>query len=518
MTTYRIKRSAFILPGLIWAAGLLLIIYYAPKTVYLNGMVALGFLLLCAATFLALFVLAREYDKTDKPWPAIIDSLFPHFPVIEDKTDQMRQLTGFRQSYSDFLAGRQEDENSALQDFTTQLMWHSISLQKKRLMKHHLTMEMVSERRDYSRKGGFIRESKYFDGRYRVKDIYEEISALRTFRQGGKIIGQVRDKETAHYVLLSAKQTGAGRIICPNCGSTTTRENLINGCDYCGTRFSVEDMENKVDSFGLRRDFRTGISKRDAVKEVMMPWVTLITLLPLVYFSLIGAIVYMPGESILIRLIAGILAMVLLGLLAWCLKYIVLTLLLPVLLLISRLSERFDSHLIYDHKEEAAREKEMAARVRQEDPLFSIQSFFGGIQNKLAAIHYAEFPEEINAFSEGDLSSFLGAYKDVIDVDILKMTMDAYEADQALQRAAVSAKLRLLALKGNKIREREEAVRLTMVKDARCKTQAVCGPSVLKCSSCGASLSLMEGKTCAYCGTKMNLKLYDWVIEDYERV
>ena len=160
----------------------------------------------------------------------------------------------------------------------------------------------------------------------------------------------------------------------------------------------------------------------------------------------------------------------------------------------------------------------MADLVTKTDPLFSIQSFFGGVQNKLSAIHYAESPAEINAFSENDLSSLTGKYKDVVDVDIQDMKMESYGTDNMFQRAAVSAELRLLELHGGKIKERNEKVKMTLIKDAGCKTQAVCGASVLKCKGCGAPLSLMEGKTCRFCGSTLDLKKYDWVIERYGTV
>ena len=31
----------------------------------------------------------------------------------------------------------------------------------------------------------------------------------------------------------------------------------------------------------------------------------------------------------------------------------------------------------------------------------------------------------------------------------------------------------------------------------------------------GASLSLLEGKRCAYCGNELDLEQYDWVIREY---
>ena len=103
-----------------------------------------------------------------------------------------------------------------------------------------------------------------------------------------------------------------------------------------------------------------------------------------------------------------------------------------------------------------------------------------------------------------------------MDIDCQSMTMESYRADEKLQTATVSADLRLMVLRGSKIKERNEHLKMTMIKDAGCKTQAVCGASVLTCKGCGASLSLMEGKTCIYCGRNLDLKQFDWVIADYK--
>ena len=116
------------------------------------------------------------------------------------------------------------------------------------------------------------------------------------------------------------------------------------------------------------------------------------------------------------------------------------------------------------------------------------------------------------------MSPLTEKYRNVIDVDFQSVSMDSYGADEWFRYASVRAELRLLELRGDTVRERSEKLKLTMIKDAGCKTQAVCGASVLKCRGCGAAISLMEGKTCEYCGRNLDLKLYDWVIAEYRIV
>lgn len=76
----------------------------------------------------------------------------------------------------------------------------------------------------------------------------------------------------------------------------------------------------------------------------------------------------------------------------------------------------------------------------------------------------------------------------------IRLAMQSYKADEKLQTATVVAALRLLELNEDKLKERNEELKITMIKSADCKTQAVCDASVLKCKGCGTSLSLMEGK------------------------
>ena len=167
--------KALIGPGLVWLAGLVLVFLFAPKTVYLNGMVAFGLLLLCLGTFWAIVALCREYSRCGKDWPFFLEFFMPDYPVVEDKTDLMRRLSAFRSSYSDFLSSEREEENSSLQDYASQMMWHSTALQKKRLLKNRLTLEMDSERRAYSGKGSCVRVSKYFDGRrHEIHDFHHQ--------------------------------------------------------------------------------------------------------------------------------------------------------------------------------------------------------------------------------------------------------------------------------------------------------------------------------------------------------
>ena len=187
----------------------------------------------------------------------------------------------------------------------------------------------------------------------------------------------------------------------------------------------------------------------------------------------------------------------------------------PLVALFNRSWGFLNDQLIYRPEEDIAKEAQMASKVRESDPLFSLQDFFSSTQNKLYTIHFAENTSQINALSNCDLSMYLQDYKNIIDVDTLSIALDSYQLENGMQIASVSAELLLREFAGSKIKTVKEKLSMRLEKSEDCKTEAICAPSILRCKNCGNSLSLMEVKTCPYCGTELDMKEHDWVITEY---
>ena len=144
-----------------------------------------------------------------------------------------------------------------------------------------------------------------------------------------------------------------------------------------------------------------------------------------------------------------------------------------------------------------------------------MENFFSNIQNKLAAIHYASNNSQAHAFTLTDVSPHLDFYSNVVDMDVTEMSLLDFHCDETTQHIHMKAIANLTHAIGNRCKDTTETVELQLIKSAACKTQAVCGPSVLKCRNCGASISLLNGGKCEYCDTELNLWEHDWVIADY---
>ncbi|ACV38752.1 hypothetical protein [Leptotrichia buccalis] len=528
MKRKRYNKKMFIFPLIVWTIGFIIsFIAYkpsSPKSVYSIPSFS-GYIMLGLGTGLFFHALVKEKYRLKLKIRFPLKILFPAYPIVEDYNQLTRNMSSFKEVYSEFMNNIGGSKiNSKIQDYATQMLWHCIYLQKKRMEKLGIQIGLESSRLSYSKKSDPVRSTLYFDGRYNVNDVYEEIYSVKTFRHENRNIKKVYNKEVAHYTFLSAKNVGKDEVVCPNCGSLSSRSNLIDGCDFCGTKFTIEDLDNRVASFGFRRDFEVMEGKREAIKKVIFPWFFFAGGMPFAYIGFLIPFISVKNMEIslpfaiiffYLQVIMGLLAAVVFSVLGFVFVTISMWFIVPVVMLFNQFFKFLNSKLVYRSKGKLYSENRMAQKVRKKDPLFSIQSFFGGVQNKLYAIHFADKRNQVNAFSDLDLSEYLKKYEKVVDIETLSLSMDLYRVKKGIQIATVRAELLLREFKDNKIKNRKEFLKLQLEKSEYCKTQAVCAPSILKCTKCGGNLSLLEGKICKFCGNELDMKEHDWVITEY---
>ncbi|MBO4385516.1 MAG: hypothetical protein J5817_00695, partial [Treponema sp.] len=329
------------------------------------------------------------------------------------------------------------------------------------------------------------------------------------------------DKDVARYTVASAKYISDHELVCPSCGATQTKEQLLDGCDYCGTKFMIEDLEEKISDFALRSDYELQYERYKEARSNFTPkvfiytdlfWVVLYTIYTLFNFSkfraetgfgVVSTVVCVPILMIFFAMPFAAIAVGIFNAFIFPFVQIGATL-------------RYASKKVLDKQRQAeAGNKKMQDIVKKCDPYFSISSFYSNVQNKLATVHFAESSDQINAFSLCDLSSYREKYKGVIDMNVEYIRLKDYTVSGGLQKARVETAVKLVSYNGRKCSVEKESISMLFTKSAECKTQIVCAPAVMRCKGCGASLSFLEGKKCKFCGKEMDLENHDWVIREY---
>lgn len=438
--------------------------------------------------------------------------------VLESSREQF--LTRFRAEYTKFFEKSGLTPNSPLQFDTTQIYWHILSLQKKRLDTRKITMAFASQQKTYDSIPA-VSGTSYFDGKYQVSEVNETVTICQTFLRDGRILLKKELERVAHYVTTSAKKTDRQRIVCPNCGAETTRENLIDGCDYCGTKFTVEDLDNKVSAFRLRDNYEIQyeIYKKARAKYnqnvFWKQFVIYFVLVCLIYLSDFSGMIEITGNAALAVLFIPLTSAFAAGMFAYLGLMFFWVCIFPIKQ--ARESIRFYSKKRLDRmRKRYAQDTKAEKDIRRFDPLFSVAAFYSGLNNKLACVHFADTAAACSAFFENDRDDLQSHYHDVIDMDVEDINVADFCVKDGLQQIQIQVTLNNLADRGSKLQKQKENLALTLIKAADCKTQTVCGPSVLHCHGCGASIALEQGKVCAYCGEVFDLKRFDWVIRGYE--
>ena len=517
----RYNKKLFIFPVIVWIIGFILfLINFKLTKEFDNKFGITGCLVLGLGTFLFANASVKEHYRLKLETGFLLDITFLTNSIVEDYNQLTNNMSSFKESYSEFMNADINKSNSKIQDYATQMLWHCIYLQKKRMEKLGVQMELEGSRVSYSEKP--VRSVNYFDGRYDVSDVYEEIYAVKTFWHKNRDVKRIYNKEVAHYTFLSAKKDrGKDKVICPSCGNASSRSNLIDGCDFCGTKFTIEDLDDRVASFGFRRDLDTVNDKYDISSLLFLfSWF----LMTLFYMGFFIAFIYpLNGANLFLNLVTGLVYAVLLtfcGVIILLLLIFITPLIIPPILIFGGCFHFLSflySKFVYFPKEIRDLKKKITKEVRKSDPLFSIESFFGGVQNKLYAIHFADTKNQVNAFSDLELSSnLLEKYEKVVDIETVSLSMTSYRIEEGIQIATVIAYLLLRKFENNKIKTKKEFLKIQLEKSEHCKTQAVYSPSILKCKKCGGNLSLLEGKSCKFCGNELDMREHDWIITKYD--
>ena len=143
----KFEKAKFIIPVIIYIIGVV-ISYYGSReadepTVFAAG----GYIVTSIGIikFLRAWVTEKYRLGLNIGFP--LNLIFPYYPIVEDYDELTRNLTDFKTAYSDFMNSEDKNmDNSKLQNHATQLLWHSIYLQKKRLERLNVQIELNTSR------------------------------------------------------------------------------------------------------------------------------------------------------------------------------------------------------------------------------------------------------------------------------------------------------------------------------------------------------------------------------------
>ncbi|MDE6209193.1 MAG: hypothetical protein K2M73_05890 [Lachnospiraceae bacterium] len=365
----------------------------------------------------------------------------------------------------------------------TQSLWYSHYLNKKKLRDLGIETKCIKMRPTVYPPNQNQRLSIHYshDGKNLICKISERLLYQKNFYRNGRHIWQdgSNNRECEHYIIRS--QSVNGKCICPSCGHEDIIENLIDGCDYCHTKFHMEDFDGKISSVYMPNN--NSKSRDSNMLKKFSPVIYMIVVMAVLPF-----VINKPSWGIPLTLMALIIFLYIFFSIA-------------------------GKHSV---SKGPGRNRVSVDKLHEVDPLFSEEYFIASLTNKLESIHYAERMDEISAFTYCDLSHKIAGYANVLSCKLMECVITDYKSDDKIQILDVNVVMNLAEIMGMMVQNREEKIRLRLAKSIESKTSAVNDIIVYRCQSCGASVSLLNGGKCSYCGNSMEMIRYDWVVTWYD--
>lgn len=413
--------------------------------------------------------------------------------------DMKQKSYDFGCFYQDYYQDKCDEE--ALTKVATQAYWQSLRLNKKRLDENGIQMRVNIKDKDKT-----VIDVKDFEdnGKTMVGTFKRNVIMDKSFVKDGKKLFRKKERRLCLSNVIQASGEGE-QVACPNCGNLGKISSYIDGCDYCNSKFAVEEFEEKISSFHLEED--TGRKTRVLTGQIL--WSTFVALAIMV-LALIGAFIYVIYSDVNhISNDAGyyfnIIGVFVIDLIPKVFRLLIISIVVFVVFAFVYMKRNYSR----------TKDNDITRRLQQVIPGFVPERFAQDIEYKLRNIHFADHAREVNAFANIDLAPAVDNYKDVIECVLEKMEFMNLEETVKGLFVTVQVDLILSRLKDGKIREANEKLFLVMSSRWDMKSALADSVSMYCCNTCGASVSLLEGGRCAYCGEKLDYGKYSWMIENY---
>lgn len=418
-----------------------------------------------------------------------------------NKDEILYEMQNKALKFNDFQNAYYKDEvnDEDATNMTTQPFWQSMRLSKRKMQDNNV----VIENRILNTDTRIRNRNSYSDGRNYVGEFTRTLKIKKNIYKNGKKIFSEKEDDICNISLIKVEGDG-NQAVCPNCGNTGAISSYIDGCDYCGSKFQVNDFEEKISSYyfeentgkkttsAFLRSFGT-----TAIFTVLGNFLIVLALIILVCLEVIGG--SLKAETIVSAAVMWI------------------ALSIPISFKISVATVIIFAVIGIIMVTKSKSMVENAEIVEAVIPTFNKTDFVQNLEYKFRNIHMTDNAKEVSAFANCDLSEVVAGYTDVVDCNINKVKFTNVTRDEHKYYVDFDVKMRLTRIKGKRVKFENEKIKIKMSLLKGVSDVNVGSIRQYSCPNCGSSVSLLNGGECDYCGTRLEYEKYGYIIEDYTK-
>lgn len=280
-------------------------------------------------------------------------------------------------------------------------------------------------------------------------------------------------------------------ICCPNCGAPSTLGKLESGCEFCNTKFLMDELYPKVMYYFIEEVYKSGTEMKRLQKFMIG------TSLVLLVIGIAAQI--MNGKPVGVFDIIGLLfAGAIVGVVPWLFFKIISTLFMMGKDL--RGAGKTASSLMFCRK------------MRKFDPTFSTEYFRDKSLSLLKLMLYSQDPQELTVCRcDKPIPEKL---RGIVDTRYFNSGVNKYSIKDGVCDVSLTFYMDSLHYCGGKIRKKSDKIRMSLRKVIKKPTDLGFSVMAVNCPSCGGSFDAAKVKACPFCGSSYPVEENDWVVTD----
>lgn len=418
-------------------------------------------------------------------------------PAQDDK--MKHKAKEFCRFYESYFSNEQQDEKLA--QIATQPFYESMRVSKKRLQDKSLAVNIDMQNEGQSR--GLTEEAYFCEDKNVVSVQRQEVKTKKIYYRNGEKIYTTKKHDICTVNVMKFKGEG-DEAVCPNCGNLGKISSYVDGCDYCGSKFSVNDFEEKISAFNIEEN----ISKK--AKNIVKRAAYFIggSLFFLILLIIVSFIIAIASDMTSSNMKGGTRAAMALmsGVMLFPMFVTILVISGIVLVVCFVIYNNNKNRIVNDYL------------VKNKISKFSSENFAQNLELMLRNIHLCDSFSQVSHYFHINAENLLANYQDVIECSLTQLTFNYIERIENHFLISATVDLDVSYYNGHTIKEKTEVVQLKLSGINGLEEKNMGSIREYVCPSCGSSVDMMKGGKCAYCGTVLDYSKYSWIIEDYEIV
>ena len=289
-------------------------------------------------------------------------------------------------------------------------------------------------------------------------------------------------------------------MCCPNCGIPSTLGKLESGCEYCSTKFLMDELYPKVMHLFIKEDGKPLFDTKQIKKYILC---FAMIFLPLYIAATILNARMVTGsstrtENFIYAIPASAMIGVIFGTGAW---FIVNTFeSIKLMGKNSRGGSKMVRSLVFCHK------------MHELDPTFSTEYFRDKSMSLLKFMIYSRDPRELTVCRcDKPIPERL---REIVDITYRNSGVTKYSIRNGVCNVSLTFYTDSLHYRNGKIHRQSDKIHMSLRKVIKKPTDLGFSVMAVSCPSCSASFDAAKVRECPFCGNVYPLEENEWVVTD----